>query len=142
MNNDKRTTRELAIEWWFNLDDYTEKQFFIQKNNPNSRGIPALLPSEIEEIFLSEHPTQPEQTIKEQSKTIEELKEENKLLREALNEIKSTFYMNICRAYNAGKGNALEMVSEGKKMGESLISFQSSHDYFIGEFPEFKTNVP
>ncbi len=59
-----------------------------------------------------------------------------------LEAFKNTFYLNVCRAYNAGKQNALEMVAENKEMGESLQSFKSSHDYFKTEFPEFKTNVP
>lgn len=73
------------------------------------------------------------------------LQEENKLLKEQvekLMELERSFYMGICRAYNAGKGNALEMVAEQKKMGETSDKFQSSHEYFVGEFPKFKTNVP
>ena len=66
------------------------------------------------------------------------LKAENKTLKE----LERSFYMDICRAYNAGKENALAMVAEGLQMGERSDTFISSHDYFIGEFPTFKTNVP
>lgn len=63
-------------------------------------------------------------------------------IKKRLMELEGSFYMNICRAYNAGKENALAMVAEGKKMGETSLEFKSSHDYFTTEFPEFKTNVP
>ena len=55
-------------------------------------------------------------------------------LSKELSEIKNGFYMNICRAYNGGKENAFTMFSG--------TGFKSSHDYFLSEFPEFKTNVP
>ena len=67
---------------------------------------------------------------------VKELEEENKRL-------KSTFYTDICRAYNAGKQNMNDMHTAAKKGdpdGNSI--FISSHDYFITEFPNFKTNVP
>jgi hypothetical protein len=113
MNNDKRTTRELAIEWWFNLDDYTEKQFFIQKNNPNSRGIPALLPSEIEEIFLSEHPTETESKGQEHEvdwlTPEESLAKENKALMEANERLKEALKKNhqwtLCLLADIEAGN-------------------------------------
>lgn len=70
------------------------------------------------------------------------LKADNKLLREALQNREGSFYMDICRAYNAGKENAFAMVAENKKMGETSTTFKASHDYFIEEFPGFKTNVP
>jgi len=67
---------------------------------------------------------------------VKELEEENKRL-------KSTFYTDICRAYNAGKENMFNVhkaVQNGDPDGNSI--FISSHDYFISEFPNFKTNVP
>ncbi len=70
------------------------------------------------------------------------LKEENERLREENNSLKNSFYMDICRAYNGGKENALSMVAESKKTGEQVDTFKSSHEYFINEFPDFKTNVP
>ena len=57
-------------------------------------------------------------------------------LLEELNKMKQSFYMDICRAYNAGKANMKGMVSKED------LPFVSSHDYFKGEFPEFETNVP
>lgn len=49
-------------------------------------------------------------------------------------QIEKDFYMNICRAYNAGKDNMVRTINGA--------TFISSHTYFTGEFPEFKTNVP
>lgn len=50
-------------------------------------------------------------------------------------DLAKTFYIDICRAYNAGKQNQVDILT-----GDS--SFVSSHDYFTKEFPAFKTNVP
>jgi hypothetical protein len=61
---------------------------------------------------------------------------------EELKKLAASFYMDICRAYNAGKENAFAMVAEMRKMGEASGEFKSSHDYFVSEFPTFKTNVP
>ena len=67
-----------------------------------------------------------------------QLKEEN----ERLKELERKFYLDICRAFNAGKRNAFAMVAEGKRQGEASEVFISSDEYFKGEFPEFTTNVP
>lgn len=73
------------------------------------------------------------------------LKAENEALRkqvEVLRALESNFYMDICRAYNAGKqsmNNQHQDAREGKEFNERFVS---SHDYFINEFPEFTTNVP
>jgi len=68
-------------------------------------------------------------------------KQRDELVKE-LEEMKSNFYMNICRAYNAGKkcmNNQHKDVKDGKDFNNSFVS---SHNYFINEFPNFKTNVP
>ena len=126
MNNDNKTTRELAIGW-FNSKASLEKTRLCDTNTEivgKVRRWETLTGREIEQIYLSEHPTQPEQTIKEEwqidkdgvgnlcvwknktkiaavhnnnydianliasaprlAKENKELKEENKLLREAL----------------------------------------------------------
>ena len=58
-------------------------------------------------------------------------------LLEELNKMKQSFYMDICRAYNAGKQNFSDCVKAGNQE-----PFIASHDYFISEFPKFNTNVP
>ena len=109
MNIDNKTTRELAIGW-FNSKASLEKTRLCDTNTEivgTVRRWETLTGREIELIYLSEHPTQPEQTIKEETEeayidklereifkmqsqiskqdiAMEELKEENKLLREAL----------------------------------------------------------
>jgi len=62
----------------------------------------------------------------------------------ALKELESNFYMAICRAYNAGKQCMSNQHEDARNKGKEAFSnrFISSHDYFVGEFPEFKTNVP
>jgi hypothetical protein len=69
-----------------------------------------------------------------------------KILKErikVLEDLERSFYMNICRAYNAGKrnmNNQHQAAKNGDPGGES--EFVSSNDYFISEFPEFTVNVP
>jgi len=76
----------------------------------------------------------------------EELQAENEQLKkqvEVLRALESGFYMNICRAYNAGKqsmNNQHTAEKNGDPGGHS--QFISSHSYFTTEFPEFTTNVP
>jgi len=85
MNTDNKTTRELAIKWWNKLSDTKRRKLTFQYMGDMPLTFAGIADeNEITGLYLSEHPTQPEQTIKEESKTIEELKEENKLLREAL----------------------------------------------------------
>lgn len=55
-----------------------------------------------------------------------------------LKRLESEFYLNICRAYNAGKDNMLKCVHAA----DPDVLFISSDDYFKTTFPEFKTNVP
>lgn len=73
------------------------------------------------------------------SKQIDELMEENKRLKE----LEHTFYMDICRAYNAGK-QSMNAQHEAAKNGDpgGHTQFKSSHEYFVTEFPEFTVNVP
>lgn len=54
---------------------------------------------------------------------------------ERLKQFEKAFYMNICRAYNAGKDNIINNLKNEQ-------DFISSHAYFVNEFPDFKTNVP
>lgn len=63
---------------------------------------------------------------------VKELKEEN----ERLKTFERGFYLNICRAYNAGKQDGMDYI---KSNGEKFIP---SDQYFKTEFPEFKINVP
>jgi predicted secreted protein len=73
------------------------------------------------------------------SEQVGELKAENEALKksvEVLRALENGFYMAICRAYNAGKQNMTETVNGGESY------FNSSHDYFKIEYPEFTTNVP
>lgn len=56
---------------------------------------------------------------------VKELKTENEALKAQLD----SFYMDICRAYNAGKKNAILCMAEGDD------KFIASHDYFLKEFP-------
>jgi len=60
---------------------------------------------------------------------------------EELKKLAASFYMDICRAYNAGKENIMMCIQEYADNGERT-AFKSSHDYFVSEFPAFKTNVP
>lgn len=101
MNIDNKTTREQALEW-FNSKASLEKTRLCDTNTEivgKVRRWETLTGREIEQIYLSEHPTQPEQTIKEETKPkkltgysrfkplqeeLLKLREENKLLREAL----------------------------------------------------------
>lgn len=74
---------------------------------------------------------------KEQITVREKSEKENEKLRS----LESNFYMDICRAYNAGKENmAAQRLAKGTQ--DDGKAFISSHDYFTNEFPEFKTNVP
>lgn len=53
----------------------------------------------------------------------------------------SEFYMDICRAYNAGKKNIQDMytaVKNGDPDGNSV--FVSSHEYFKSEFPDHSSS--
>jgi len=61
-----------------------------------------------------------------------------------LKELESNFYMAICRAYNAGKQCLSNQHEDARNKGKEAFNdrFISSHDYFVEEFPEFKTNVP
>jgi hypothetical protein len=70
-------------------------------------------------------------------------KQRNELLEEneRLKDLEKGFYMNICRAYNAGKQNMINVYASKGSPDEGKM-FLSSHEYFITEFPEFKTNVP
>ncbi len=83
------------------------------------------------------------------SKAMEVAYQENKIVKslneriKELEKLERSFYVDICRAYNAGKQSMNDQHTahkNGDAGGHS--AFQSSHDYFIGEFPEFKTNVP
>mgnify|MGYP000393759538 CR=1 FL=1 len=68
MNTDNKTTRELAIGW-FNSKASLEKTRLCDTNTEivgTVRRWETLTGREIEQIYLSEHPTQPEQTIKEE----------------------------------------------------------------------------
>lgn len=67
------------------------------------------------------------------AKQRDELMKEN----ERLKLIERSFYMDICRAYNAGKDNMKHCYDK-----VDMAVFISSHDYFTAEFPAFKTNVP
>lgn len=68
-------------------------------------------------------------------------KKQLKEMVDELEKMKASFYMDICRAYNAGKQNMINVhVSKGSPDEGKM--FLSSHDYFTTEFPEFKTNVP
>jgi hypothetical protein len=58
-----------------------------------------------------------------------------------LKELEQSFYMAICRAYNAGKQNQINIVLAKGSPDEDKM-FLSSHDYFKTEHPEFTTNVP
>lgn len=73
--------------------------------------------------------------------------QENKLLKEQvekLKELERSFYMNICRAYNAGKQAMNNQHQDAREKGKEHFEdrFVSSHDYFINEFSNFTTNVP
>ena len=85
--------------------------------------------------------------------SIPKLQQENKTLKSIverqdkdlgeLKQLETGFYMAICRAYNAGKqsmNNQHAADKNGDNGGKS--AFVSSHEYFLSEFPEFKTNVP
>lgn len=61
---------------------------------------------------------------------------------EKLKELESIFYMAICRAYNSGKQCMNNQHEDARNGKEFNTRFVSSHDYFIGEFHEFTTNVP
>lgn len=147
MQTDNITTREKAIDFWDNtISDAVERvewKFKLTYKYFGDVDYLSLSDSHIEQIYLAQHP---HETKKEQGKEVIEGLEDDRrfyvpLIKE-LEAMKRRFYMDICRAYNAGKLNAIEMVAEGKNNGGAPVSFQSSHQYFIGEFPEFKTNVP
>lgn len=74
----------------------------------------------------------------------EKMEQENKLLKDrvrVLEELERNFYMDICRAYNAGKENMSKCIQCYADNDNDNEAFKSSHDYFVGEFPTFKTNV-
>ena len=134
MNNDKRTTRELESS---NREErFTPGEWEAEKNHVVLKYAPGI-------IIASCNTSRP--AAEANARLIAnapKLFEENTRLKERIEVLERAFYMDICRAYNAGKQNAFEMVAEGKRNGESLEAFKSSHEYFIGEFPTFKTNVP
>ena len=59
-----------------------------------------------------------------------------------LEQLECSFYMDICRAYNAGKQCMSNQHEDARNGKEFNTRFVSSHNYFVGEFPTFKTNVP
>lgn len=63
---------------------------------------------------------------------------------EELKKLAVSFYMDICRAYNAGKQCMNNQHQDAREKGKDSFNerFVSSHDYFVSEFPTFKTNVP
>jgi hypothetical protein len=63
---------------------------------------------------------------------------------EELKKLAASFYMDICRAYNAGKKCMNNQHQDAREKGKDSFNerFVSSHDYFVSEFPTFKTNVP
>lgn len=74
-----------------------------------------------------------------------EAKKENESLKKVnaeLKELESRFYMAICRAYNAGKDNMSKCIQGYADNATDEGAFKSSHDYFLSEFPSFKTNIP
>lgn len=73
------------------------------------------------------------------------LRTENEALKERvkqLEQLERSFYMDICRAYNAGKQCMSDQHEDARNGKEFNTRFVSSHNYFVGEFPTFKTNVP
>jgi len=142
MNTDNKTTRELAIGW-FNSKASLEKTRLCDTNTEivgTVRRWETLTGREIEQIYLSEHPTQPEQTddtyidklereifrtqkqVTKKDIEMEELKEQNKLLREALAEIHG--FLKVLPALRLGNKQGFdECVNiEGVKELELLAS--------------------
>lgn len=99
-------------------DEDTGKKICAAMNNTYGAGInPESIPAMKE--LLNKYTCELSDTLKE------------------VGELKKSFYMDICRAYNAGKDNMTTCHSL-----KSMDVFVSSHDYFLTEFPTFKTNVP
>ena len=142
MNIDNKTTREQALEW-FNSKASLEKTRLCDTNTEivgKVRRWETLTGREIELIYLSEHPTQPEQTddtyidklereifrtqkqVTKKDIEMEELKEQNKLLREALAEIHG--FLKVLPALRLGNKQGFdECVNiEGVKELELLAS--------------------
>ena len=138
MNNDNKTTRELALKWWNDIT-HSEKGLYMEGDFKH-RHPQSLTGIEIEHIYLSEHPTQPEQTddtyidklereifrtqkqVTKKDIEMEELKEQNKLLREALAEIHG--FLKVLPALRLGNKQGFdECVNiEGVKELELLAS--------------------
>lgn len=51
--------RNKSKQWWFGLDN-DQKKAIVQKYYNDSRGIPAFTYPEIDELYISEHPTETE----------------------------------------------------------------------------------
>ena len=58
MNNDNKTTRELALKWWNDIT-HSEKGLYMEGDFKH-RHPQSLTGIEIEHIYLSEHPTETE----------------------------------------------------------------------------------
>lgn len=133
-------------EWLVNELSLNESAFEILTDSPNGQNmngyiayikcdnytVPGMAKANAELIANAPR-------LKQENK---KLLEDNKLLREALQNMESSFYMDICRAYNAGKQNMSQCVQAYADNNNDNSAFKSSHDYFKSEFPEFTKNVP
>ena len=157
---------KFSKHWWNGLNYRTRKELAdAYTDNSGSVDAALMMDDEtIERIYQSEHPKEQTKGVIEgledaAKKYLQQIdhetggmwtEDDNEIakhfvlftnthympLLEELNKMKQSFYMDICRAYNAGKANMKGMVSKED------LPFVSSHDYFKGEFPEFETNVP
>jgi len=127
MNNDKRTTRELAIEFWSNLH-YEEAQQLRTQYFP---GAMLISHADIEHIYLSEHPEQP---IKED----EELRMAYQAADMADWENKTGQYSE--QSSNRGEGDILEGIT-GIKWHIDGLTVRDDRNEFVAECMSKNGNI-
>lgn len=141
-----KTDAEL-MEWYFELNAETQNAIINETENGTESEILAYLQENYNypdtDSVLAENASL-KSKLESYSKDYGEMGDIVVKLQAELDEIKNSFYMDICRAYNAGKKCMNNQHEDARNKGAEAFSdrFVSSHDYFLSEFTEFKTNVP
>ena len=140
-NTEDTQLQDAANNWWKGLNDrtgmYLIKKYFGQSEwKVDDKQVLSIYLKEVQpptpsEIFLS----------KEEAKALDEIEALKERVKQ-LEQLECSFYMDICRAYNAGKQCMSNQHEDARNGKEFNTRFVSSHNYFVGEFPTFKTNVP
>ena len=138
--------QDAANNWWNPLGTDTKYELAAKHGLfTDFSSFPERFPEEsILSIYLKEvQPPTPSEIFlsKEEAKALDEIEALKERVKQ-LEQLERSFYMDICRAYNAGKQCMSDQHEDARNGKEFNTRFVSSHNYFVGEFPTFKTNVP